>query len=151
VGEACARRGVFGPVKIVKVGVDEAGPGLLSIGDTAMGDNATVAGVAAASSPSTTSGFSKSHGTPCLIQLLHLGWTSSHCVWSPSVRRFAEPRHAGQLPLFSSTYTVYSPPLTSYVISAAALLVCSVLDRRLVGCLHSFNSYQRCRSSMSGR
>lgn len=25
-----------------------------------------------------TSGFSKSHGTPCLEQLPHRGWTSSH-------------------------------------------------------------------------
>ena len=34
---------------------------------------------AAVCSSARTSGFSKSHATPCLRQLPHRGWTSSHC------------------------------------------------------------------------
>lgn len=37
-----------------------------------------IAGVVAKTSSSAISGFSKSQGTPCLTQLPHFGWTSSH-------------------------------------------------------------------------
>lgn len=65
------KEGVFARCADGDGAVDEA----LSMGDC---DDWVFEGVRAVRRSSNMSGFSKSHGTPCLRQLPHLGWTSSH-------------------------------------------------------------------------
>ena len=56
----------------------ETKPRPVATGDRASAELAGVDGEAAALSSARISGCSKSHATPCLTQLPHLGWTSSH-------------------------------------------------------------------------
>lgn len=64
-GEGTAKDGVF---------VRMLGEGL----EGSAGADGVAAEDAALRSSRTTTGFSKSHGTPCFTQLPHFGWISSH-------------------------------------------------------------------------